>query len=105
MEIPENWQEELMLHDWKMMRIESCKDAYHPVPPWYNFPNGIRLQYATIKVDFERANAVVAALSDWEPKMKVKNGVATIKVNWDRYKVMTKGELEDFKWRIYSLDV
>ncbi len=105
MEIPENWQEELMLHDWKMMRIERCKDAYGPGTPWYNFPNGIRLQYATIKVDFERANAVVAALSDLEPKKKVKKGIATIKLNWDRLDAMTKGELEDLLWRIYSLDI
>ena len=102
MEIPENWQEELMLHDWKMMRIERCRDSTERA---YKFPNGIRFQFTTLEVDVERANAVLAALSDWEPKMKVKNGIATIKIKWDRYKVLTKGELEDLKWRIYSLDI
>jgi len=105
MEIPENWQEELMLHDWKMMRIESCKSALYPGPKGYQFPNGIRLRTSTIIVDFERANAVVTALSDWEPKMKVKNEIASIEVNWDRFKALSNGELADFKWRIYSLDV
>ncbi|MHA1666211.1 MAG: hypothetical protein ACTSW7_02455 [Candidatus Thorarchaeota archaeon] len=105
MEIPENWQEELMLHDWKMMRIERCKEAFEPGTPWYNFPNGIRLRLATIEVDFEKANAVMAVLSDLEPKKKVNKGIATIKLNWDHFESMPKGELEDFKWRIYSLDV
>jgi hypothetical protein len=105
LEIPENWQEELMLRDWKMMRIERCKGAFSSVDNWYHFPNGIRLRDATIKVDFEKAPAVVASLSDWKPTTKVKKGVALIKLDFDRYKTMTTGELEDFKWRIYSLDV
>ena len=105
MEIPENWQEELMLHDWKMMKIERCKQAMAVGTPWYHFPNGLQLRLATIKVDLERAKAVIHALSDWDPKMKVKKGIATIKLNWKRYNIMTEGELEDFIWRIYSLDV
>ena len=105
MEIPENWQEELMLHDWKMMRIERCKRALGP-QSWYHFPNGIRFRISRIEVDFEKANAVMAALSDLEPKKKkVNKGIATIQLNWDHLESMTKGELEDFKWRIYSLDV
>ena len=105
MEIPDNWQEELMLHDWKMMRIERCRGWYEGGAAWYIFPNGIRLRHSTLEVDFEKANAVMAALTDWEPIKKVKKGVATIKVNWDRYISMTEGELEDFKWCIYSLDI
>ncbi|TFG27125.1 hypothetical protein EU528_13375 [Candidatus Thorarchaeota archaeon] len=105
MEIPENWQEELMLHDWKMMRIERCKGPFSSVDPGYIFPNGIQFHFTTIKVDFERANEVVAALSDWEPTMKVKNGIATIKLNWLRFGAMTQGEREDFMWLIYSLDI
>ena len=105
MDIPKDWQEELMLHDWKMMRVERCNDAFTENSSRYKFPNGIHLRFITLEIDVERAPAVVAALSDWEPKMKVKNGVASIKVNWDRYKNLTKGELEDFKWRIYSLDI
>jgi hypothetical protein len=105
MEIPDNWQEELMLHDWKLMKIERCKRAFMTGAPTYDFPNSIQLRLSTIKIDFERANAVVAAMSDWQPMMKVKKGVATIKLNWNRYKSLTEGELEDFKWRIYSLDI
>jgi len=114
MEIPENWQEELMLRDWKNMRIERCQGLGGP-HAWYRFPNGVRLQYSKIKVDLERAPAVVAALSDWEPEMKVnkkrrkkraeRNEVVTIKLNWERLQALTIGELEDFKWRIYSLDI
>ena len=105
MEIPDNWQEELMLHDWKKMRIERCKGAIAPASHWYNFPNGVQLRFSTIKVDFERANAVVHALSDWEPEMKVKKGIATIKLNWDLLKNKTEGEIEDLRWRIYSLNI
>ena len=103
MEIPENWQEELLLHDWKMMRIDRCRISNSSEA--YDFPNGLSYHFTTIKVDFEKANAVVAALSDLEPKKKVKKGEATIKLNWDRYKVLNKGEREDLLWRIYSLDI
>ena len=73
MDIPDNWQEELMFHDWKMMRIERCNMGTYPQVISYKFPNGIHLHALSIKVDFEKAPAVMAALSDWKPKMKVKN--------------------------------
>ena len=105
MEIPENWQEELMLHDWKMMRIDRYRSGFTPEARVWRFPNGVYFTGFTIKVDFEKAPAVVAALSDWEPKKKVKKGIATIELNWDIYAKMSKGEFDDLLWRIYSLDV
>ena len=104
MEIPENWQEELLLHDWKMMRIERCRDAFLTGAS-YNFPNGIHLEYATIRVNLEKAPAVMTALSDWEPKKSMERGLAKIRLDSKRHKELTVGELEDFKWRIYSLDI
>ena len=94
-----------MLREWKMMRVERCKSAFATVDNWYYFPNGIHLRLATIRVDMEKANAVVAQLADWKPTKKMKKGEAVIKLDFDRYKTLTIGELEDFKWRIYSLDV
>ena len=104
MEIPENWKEEIMLHDWKMMRIERCRDAFRTGMS-YNFPNGIHLEHATIRVNLEKAPAVMTALSDWEPKKSMDRGSVKIRLNSKRYKDLTVGELEDLKWRIYSLDV
>jgi hypothetical protein len=104
MEIPDNWQEELMLREWKMMRIERCKEAYVS-GPWYHFPNGIRFQYNKIDVDVERAPAVMAALSDCEPKKHMEKGSVRIELHSDQIRKMTVGESEDFMWRIYSLDI
>ena len=102
MEIPENWQEELMLHDWKMMKIERCKNQYDN---WYSFPNGIDYRYATFRVHVEKANALVNKLSKWNPKKKVKGDVATIKTEWKKIYKLSTGEFEDFLWEIYSFDI
>jgi hypothetical protein len=107
MKIPDNWQEELMLYEWKKMRVERCKSSLSYGGNWYHFPNGLRLRYGTIEVDIERARSVMDKLVDWKPRMKIKKkkGIAAIKVDWERYKLQSEGELEDFRWRIYSLDV
>ena len=105
MEIPDDWQEELLLHDWKRMRIERCKLAAAATRNIYDFPNGIHFHHLEIKIDFERAKTVFDAVSDFEPKMKVKKGIASIRLNWDCFRNLSQGELEDFEWRLYSLDI
>jgi len=104
MEIPDNWQEELMLHEWKMMRINRCRRAISRTVDAYYFPNGVYIHDTTINVDFEKANSVVAVLSDWEPKKTVKKGIATIHLDWDIYKKRSKEEFDDLLWRLYTLD-
>jgi len=105
MEIPENWQEELKLHDWKKMRIDRCRSCLTPEVDTFRFPNGVYIYGSSIRVDFEKANSVVAVLSDWEPKKKVKKGIAKIELNWDIYIKKSRGEFYDLLWCLYSLDI
>ena len=104
MEIPDNWQEELMLREWKKMRVERCKLPFR-VGNIYRFPNGIQLEHSLIQVDLEKAPALMVALSDFEPRKDKNKDPVKIRINMKRYKEMTEGEIEDFRWLLHSLDI
>ncbi|MHA1637569.1 MAG: hypothetical protein ACTSUO_09840 [Candidatus Thorarchaeota archaeon] len=106
--IPENWEEELMLHSWKMMRIERCsKDPYNTILGYWHFPNGIEIErFRKISVNMEFGNLVESILEDWEIKKKLdkKKGNIIFELSLkDFANRMTHGEYFDMLWSLYSL--
>lgn len=111
MKLPDNWEEEVMLHSWKMMKIERCRHSDSHI---YIFPNKITVRGAIVFVDIERARAVEALLEEFEYEKKVKDNIVEIKLKHRKYEkepmkgvvyfFLTKGNYEEFLWNLYAID-
>ncbi|MHA1908250.1 MAG: hypothetical protein ACW98Y_13205 [Candidatus Thorarchaeota archaeon] len=110
MTLPDNWEQELMIHSWKMMRIDRCKYGPYYGRRNYIFPNGIRVEhFSKILVDLEFSGLVESLLEGWKYKKKVneKKGEVVFHTRIEDIEGKPKrlGDYEDLWWELYSLDL
>lgn len=103
MELSEKMRDEVVLHSWKMMKLERCKMTRGLVDN-YIFPNGISVYWhygvRPLKVisTVEQARVVESFMGDQDYKKKNKKGMIEFSVQYSN-----RGMFLDMLWNIYSI--
>ncbi|MCK4567237.1 MAG: hypothetical protein KAU48_08000, partial [Candidatus Thorarchaeota archaeon] len=113
LKIPDDWEQELMLHSWKMMKITqhqrmNYENFYLNI---YEFPNGLKIdcrpQGLRIYINIEFSGMVERIIDNWECKKKDCKGNETCIYHLSgKSKAGVKQlrkDLEDLLWDLYSL--
>lgn len=114
MNIPDDWEQELMLHEWKMMKISQYQlywntDFFLNI---YEFPNGIRLNltssmYVRIYAHKEFSPLIEKTIEDWEYEKKDAKKEDTVEYR-AKTRAISKGikmrkDMENLLWDLFSL--
>ena len=103
MELSEKMRDEVVLHSWKMMKLDRCK-VTRGIIDNYLFPNGITVNWnlawksIRIKSNVEQAREVESFMGSRDYKKKSKKGIIEFNVQYS-----TRGEYLDMLWGLYSV--
>ncbi len=113
MKLPNNWEQELMIHSYKMMKLTQHQIIFYNnfYGNVYTFPNGIKVESARIAdikiyVHIEFSGMVESLLEDWKSDKKdASNDIVefSIKSKESMKEEKLRKDFEDLLWDLYSL--
>ncbi len=106
MEVSERMRDEVVLHSWKMMKLDRCKVSRGIIDN-YKFPNGIVVYWnyvgrrpLKVKSNVEQEREVESVMSDRDYKKKSRRGMVEFSVPYP-----IRGEYLDLLWDLYSVGI
>ena len=103
MDISETMKDEVVLHNWKMMKLERCRATWG-MGENYVFPNGIGVSIylgkrpIKIRAHVEQAREVESLVGGTEYTRKAKKGQIEFSVPF-----VTRGDYLDLLWDLYMI--
>ncbi len=105
MEVSQRMRDEVILHQWKLLRIDRCRSHWGMTERGgYTFPNGIFVfmhfgkRPIRIEVDTERVGEVESLIEGMEYKKKEKDGNIEFSVAFEN-----RGRYLDLLWDLYTI--
>ena len=104
MEVSEKMRDEVVLHSWKMMKLDRCRVAWGTFEN-FRFPNGITVTIRIalggrpikVKSTVEQAREVESVMSGRDYRMKAKKEKIEFSVQYS-----SRGDYLDLLWDLYS---
>jgi len=103
MDISQTMKDEVVLHNWKMMKLERCRATWG-MGENYIFPNGIGVSMylgkrpVKIQAHVEQAKEVESLVEGTEYTRKAKKGRIEFSVPF-----VTRGDYLDLLWDLYTI--
>jgi len=102
-EVTQEMRNEVVLHNWKMMKLDRCRATW-TTGENYEFPNGIRVYFYLGKIpveiiaNIEHAGDIELLVENTGYTRKTKNGQIEFSVPFG-----TRGEYLDLLWGLYTI--